>query len=213
MGQIKCMQWINYGGFVSPSTIDWPGRCTTVIFFRGCPLGCTYCHNASICHGLNHVKLKTIEDIIDENSLFTSGVVFSGGECTSQPGALLHLSKYCKDAGLMVGVQTSGIIPHILGSLIRKDLVDYVSLDVKSTWDKYPEILGNESSIHLIPHIQKSLEMCTGYYLSGKLAEFRVAYTVYDESIIEDVKAQIHPEVPFILQEMGGIIPTSGKEL
>jgi pyruvate formate lyase activating enzyme len=191
---------LNYGGFVSPSTVDWPGRSVSVVFFRGCSLNCFYCHNKHICHGIDERSIDEIKSRIEENSILTSGVVFSGGECTDQSWALKTLCLWAKDMGYAVGIHTSGTSPSVIYDLIRRKCVDFVSLDLKSTWDLYPEVIGqNRASV--VPWIRESLRGLTLAYETQDLKEFRVAYTVYNTDLTGLVRSQVEPIVPFVVQE------------
>lgn len=194
-------KYLNFGGFVSPSTIDWPGKSVSVVFFRGCGMGCPYCHNKHICTGLDQRELKEIEDMILEASSLTSGVVFSGGECTEQMGALNRLTEVCKRHKIPVGIYTNGSNADVIDRLVQRDMVDFISLDIKTTWDRYQELIGEYKAV-FVPSIKICLRDCTEAFKKGKLKEFRVAYTAYDTSIIEEVRDQIDPSVPFIVQDV-----------
>jgi len=128
---------LNFGGFVPLSTVDWRGRSACTVFFRGCPVRCTYCQNSSILSGKDERDLDEITDLIKGSLLAISGVVFSGGEPTMQKDALIALARKVKGMGLAVGVQTNGVFPDTLEALIREHLVDRVALDIKARWARY----------------------------------------------------------------------------
>ena len=182
---------MNFGGFVPLSTVDWRGRSVCTVFFRGCPVRCTYCQNSAILAGSDERDLDEIITMIRGSLLAISGVVFSGGEPTMQKDALIALARAAKGMGLAVGVQTNGVYPETLDALIRENLVDRVALDIKARWARYNNLLkGN-----YVKNVQKSLALCREAHESKRLPEFEVVITLfrgYDD------------EVSIIAGEVGG---------
>jgi pyruvate formate lyase activating enzyme len=182
---------MNFGGFVPLSTVDWRGRSVCTVFFRGCPVRCTYCQNSAILAGSDERDLDEIITMIRGSLLAISGVVFSGGEPTMQKDALIALAREAKGMGLAVGVQTNGVYPETINALIREHLVDRVALDIKARWARYNNLLkGN-----YVKNVQKSLALCREAHESDQLPEFEVVITLfrgYDD------------EVSIIAGEVGG---------
>jgi pyruvate formate lyase activating enzyme len=96
------------------SVNDGPGIRTTV-FFRGCPLSCTWCHNPEswrVPVSGEDVTVDSIMDIIKRDVMFYEesggGVTFSGGEPLEQPDFLLLLLKACRKLDINTAVDTSG---------------------------------------------------------------------------------------------------------
>lgn len=123
---------IDLGGTESISTVDWYGRSSTVIFLRGCPLRCPYCHNHHLFAGHDIVPIEEVKERIKAATPFVSAAVFSGGEPLHQLKPLTELLRYAKNLGLRTGLHTNGYYPDRLCRLIEEDLVDLVSLDVKA---------------------------------------------------------------------------------
>ncbi|MHB8052024.1 MAG: anaerobic ribonucleoside-triphosphate reductase activating protein [Methanoregula sp.] len=173
---------MNFGGFVPLSTVDWRGRSACTVFFRGCPVRCTYCQNSSILAGKDERDLDDIIEMIKGSLLAISGVVFSGGEPTMQKDALIALARAVKGMGLAVGVQTNGVFPDTLDALIKEHLVDRVALDIKARWARYNNLLkGN-----YVKDVQKSLALCRQAHESEQLKEFEVVITLfrgYDDEV------------------------------
>jgi pyruvate formate lyase activating enzyme len=124
---------VNAGKTISISTVDWYGRSSHVIFFNGCPLRCSYCQNYKLLDCKRLVDIEKIEKGILDAKMFISAVVFSGGEPTMQPHELIHLAKFIKRQGLLVGIQTNGCFPDVLRELAKKKLVDKIFLDIKAS--------------------------------------------------------------------------------
>jgi len=183
---------LNFGGFVPLSTVDWRGRSVCTVFFRGCPVRCTYCQNSAILSGNDERDCEEIVRMIRGSLLAISGVIFSGGEPTLQKEALLSLARSAKTLGLATGVQTNGVCPGTLEALISEGLIDRVALDIKARWARYNNLLkGN-----YVKDVQKSLALCKEAHDSGHLPEFEVVITLfrgYDD------------EVPTIANEAGGV--------
>jgi len=134
---------INFGGSVAISTVDYPGKSATVIFLRGCPLRCPYCHNHALWSGSNLVETNHVKNLIRESMPFISAVVISGGEPLMQEG-IFEIASFAKSEGLSVGIETSGYYPEVAERLIKKNFVDKFFVDVKATPEKYEEITKNK---------------------------------------------------------------------
>ena len=166
---------MNFGGFVPLSTVDWRGRAVCTVFFRGCPVRCSYCHNRSIQEGEDLRDVKEVEEMIRSSKLLVSGVVFSGGEPTMQPEPLATLMAASREMGLAVGLQTNGIFPRVLHRLVGEYLVDRIALDVKARWERYDSLLKEKYS-HAV---QESLAFCQESVEAGTLAECEVVVTLF----------------------------------
>ena len=123
---------VNYGGTVPISTVDWHGRVSITIFFRGCPLRCPYCQNYDFFSETDMVDISKIEAEIKKSKPFVSSIVISGGEPLMQMGAVEHLAAFAKKNGLLVGVHTNGFYPESVAELIDKGLVDKFFIDIKA---------------------------------------------------------------------------------
>jgi len=152
------MKLVFSGIMIPVSTIDWYGRSVSVIFFNGCNFKCLYCSNNNFIKVANQrieplykggyaLDIEEIEKHILDAKSFISAVVFSGGEPTTQYEALEHLARFTKKQGLLVGIETNGYYPERLSSLIEKNLLDRIFLDVKAPLDdaqKYSRITGGK---------------------------------------------------------------------
>jgi pyruvate formate lyase activating enzyme len=203
---------VNFGGFVPLSTVDWRGRAVCTVFFRGCPVRCTYCHNAGILAGEDFRPVEEIAGMIRSSLMLISGVIFSGGEPTMQKDALIRLAGDAKKMGLLVGVQTNGVYPGTLESLISGDLVDKVALDIKARWERYDNLL----KVPCVEKVRESLSLCKKNYKSGNLPEFEVVVTLFRgyEDEVTFIAGEAG-EVPIVLQQgvQGAIVPLTEEEM
>lgn len=70
---------------------------------------------------------------------FIDGVVISGGEPTIDAGLPAFLS-LLKERGLQVKLDSNGLAPEVIGSLLEQQLVDYFAIDIKTSLDRYHEL-------------------------------------------------------------------------
>jgi pyruvate formate lyase activating enzyme len=123
---------INFGSSIPISTVDWHSKVSVVLFLRGCPYRCPYCHNYEILGGSDFVNSSKLEKIIKDSSPFVSNVVFSGGEPLLQYEAVKDLAGYARRLGLLVGIHTNGFYPGEVQKLIDEGLADRFFIDVKA---------------------------------------------------------------------------------
>lgn len=202
----------NFGGFVPMSTVDWHGRSVCVVFLRGCPARCFYCHNIGITTGIDIYPVDTVLDMIQTARPFISGVIFSGGEATAQPDVLAALCKECKDRQLATGIHTNGMFPATVQSLIDQNLIDKIALDVKTTWDLYPYVAAVDPT-----PIQKTLDTCIDAYQTGMISEFEVVTTLFrgHEEDVATIATYFPADIPYVLQQgvVRGFKPLAGPEI
>lgn len=173
---------VNFGGFVDLSTIDWPGRAVCTVFLRGCPLRCSYCHNAAIQTGSDMRDVEWLVEKIARVRPLVSGVIFSGGEPTMQREQLVALARAARDMGLLVGIQTNGYFPETIRQLLSERLVDRVALDYKSRWEGFSkrwEGYGNVCKEDYTRQVRESVALCQEAHVSGTLTSFEVVLTVF----------------------------------
>ncbi len=132
---------MDIGGFQKNSLIDFPGTIACVIFTQGCNFFCPYCHNP----GLVPRSSKRAGDLFDADRILKflekrkgllEGVVITGGEPTLQKD-LREFIKEIKTLGYKVKLDTNGSHPDILNQLIRNRLLDFISMDIKTSMENY----------------------------------------------------------------------------
>jgi pyruvate formate lyase activating enzyme len=156
------------GGITPLTTIDFPGLLASVIFLRGCPWRCPYCHNSRLQSGKSQAGDTTWNQLfafLKKRQGFLEAVVFSGGEPTQHE----HLSKALREVrrlGFKTGLHTAGIYPKRLAKLLP--LLDWVGLDIKAPLDgRYDRITGQKQSA---TSVRKSLSLLM---ISGKPFQLR----------------------------------------
>ena len=98
--------------FESFGTVDGPGI-RYVIFFKGCPLRCQYCHNPDTWT-MDGASEYTVEEILEKALKYKGyfrnggGVTVSGGEPLIQIDFVIELFKRLKQQGVHTAIDTSG---------------------------------------------------------------------------------------------------------
>ncbi|WP_292460736.1 anaerobic ribonucleoside-triphosphate reductase activating protein [Methanothermococcus sp.] len=126
-------------GIIDVSTIDYPKKCSAVVFMSGCNMKCGYCHNYK--HMMENIYEMTPEEVFKNIDLmFAEAIVISGGEPTLQPNDLKELCIIAKKEGFSVKLDTNGTNIEVVKDLIDNKLIDYIALDVKCAFEKYKSI-------------------------------------------------------------------------
>ena len=140
------MNNFDIGGFIRVDSVNYPSLLACTIFTRGCNFRCPYCHNPGFVSDLNadstpiDAEFYTPDEIISyikQRRGLLDAIVISGGEPCMQKGLKEFLFQV-KALGLKTKLDTNGSFPQILEDLLDCKLVDYVAMDIKTSWDKYP---------------------------------------------------------------------------
>lgn len=115
-------------------TVDGPGL-RYILFLRGCPLRCLYCHNPD-AQGKPRGEVKTVDEALEDVLRYKSfikdgGLTISGGEPLMQPKFVEAMFKGAKAAGVHTCLDTSGFLGHKASDELL-DNTDLVLLDIKS---------------------------------------------------------------------------------
>lgn len=131
-------------GFQKFTLVDYPGKAAALIFLAGCNMRCPFCHNKDLVINPSKCKLIEEEEVLDylkKRKKLLDGVVISGGEPTLQKDLEAFLVKI-KDLGYLIKLDTNGSKPEKIQEFIYKGLVDYIAMDVKNRFLKYPITIG-----------------------------------------------------------------------
>ena len=177
------------------STVEFHGNMSLVIFMSKCPLACRYCHNVELLEDNSEKSFEEIKDEIDSSADFLDAVVISGGEPLVQTDAVIQILKYVRQIGLKTKLDTSGIYPEKLKKILDLNILDYVSLDVKTTFSKYRKITGANVGFE----VKKSMDLINQ---AGVHLEIRTTYvpTLHTKKDIHNLVDEIEAEVYTIQQ-------------
>lgn len=137
-------------GFKKTSLVDFPGKIASTIFLGGCNLKCPFCHNPELVfnNGQSLEKTEIINHLKKRKNLI-DGICITGGEPTIHED-LPEFLKELKEMNFLIKLDTNGTNPKMLKTLINNQLVDYVAMDIKSSFDKYQEAVGTTTDLKKI---------------------------------------------------------------
>lgn len=212
------------GGFQKLTLLDYPDKTACIIFTQGCNFNCSYCHNSEliVCKE-GTITEDYIFDYLDKRKNIIDGVVISGGEPTIQKD-LINFIKIIKEKGFFVKLDTNGTNPKVLKELLDNHLLDYVAMDIKTTFDEYKEVTKCKVNINSIKRsieiimkgnidyefrttiikgvhdISKILKICEIFPKKYYIQNFRLSENVVDKNL-ESFSVEELAEIRKILEE------------
>lgn len=146
----------------SMGLVDGPGI-RTVVFFQGCALRCSYCHNPDTWVTEGGMEL-TAEELLQKILRFkpyfersSGGVTFSGGDPLLQPDFLIEILKLCKENNIHTALDTSGYGLGKYDEILK--YTDLILLDIKHIDDLgYKNLTGRNMHgfYEFLSQVQKS---------------------------------------------------------
>ncbi len=131
-------------GLQKTTLLDYPGRLAATVFTAACNLRCPFCHNAMLVTQLDAADRLDEGEVLGylaSRKKLLDGVCITGGEPTLQR-ELPDFVRAIKEIGLAVKLDTNGTNPAMLAQLLEAGLLDYVAMDFKNTYEKYPLTVG-----------------------------------------------------------------------
>ena len=118
-------------GFQKLTLLDFPTKTACTVFTGGCNLRCPFCHNAGLV--LSPGKYPTVSEdevfaLLEKRKNTIDGVCITGGE----PMLMKDLPEFA----------ANGTFPRELKYIVRNGLADYIAMDIKNCFEKYPETVG-----------------------------------------------------------------------
>ena len=172
-------------GLQKMTLLDFPGHVACTVFTGGCNLRCPFCHNALLVTQIDNsfvMEDNEFFDFLKTRTGLLDGVCITGGEPLLQPDIEDFIVKI-KQLGFKVKLDTNGCFLEKLKSLIEKDLLDAVAVDIKNSKEKYAKTVGVENFDIL--KIEKTVE----YLLSQDKVDFEFRTTVCSPlHEVEDIK-------------------------
>ena len=139
--------------------VDGPGI-RTVIFFNGCKLRCSYCHNPETWKmGKKQITVDEIFNIILRNKPYYKnggGATFSGGEPLLHSKFIIELCKKLKEENIHTALDTAGVGNGNYEEILK--YIDLVILDIKHIDNiEYKKLTGYEitESLKFIEVVKK----------------------------------------------------------
>lgn len=147
-------------GLQKTTLLDFPGHVAATIFTGGCNFRCPFCHNSDLLApetlpAESHFSEEEVFTFLKKRRNVLDGVCLTGGEPTLQPD-LPDFIRRVRSLGLLVKLDTNGSRPEVLRSLLAKNLLDYVAMDIKSSPERYSLVSGLEVRF---PDIDESVRL------------------------------------------------------
>lgn len=125
-----------FHGLTPFTLLDYPGRIAAVVWIAGCNMRCRYCHNPSVVLGPGQLDEASVLEFLDRRRGRLEGVVLSGGEATGWRG-LCAFARKIKAMGYAVKLDTNGLRPPVVATMMADRLVDRVALDYKAPPERF----------------------------------------------------------------------------
>ncbi len=191
---------IEIGGLQKTTLIDFPGRVAATVFLLGCNFRCPFCYSAELVLP-EKIKLqpriseKDFFDFLEKRKGLLEGVVICGGEPTIHIELIDFIGKI-KKLGYLIKLDTNGSNPGMIKKLIDDNLLDYIAMDIKSSFGKYDKAAGINVNLQ---DIKESIGIIKN---SGLDYEFRmtVVPSLHEKEDVIQVAEEIGPAKKFFLQ-------------
>jgi len=192
-------------GIQKLTLIDYPSELACTVFLVGCNFRCPFCYNSQLVLPEKISKVpflseKEFFNFLKEKKDYLEGVCIGGGEPTVNED-LPEFCKKIKKLGYKVKIDTNGSNPQMLQDLIKRNLVDYIAMDIKAPSEKYPKLIGLEdvSPFSLLGKIEQSISVLK---TSNIDYEFRTTVVpgLLDKEDILKIAHWISPAKKYVLQ-------------
>jgi len=180
------------------SLTDFPGRVAGILFTAGCNWACSYCHNKGLWKDeCALIPEKEIFSFLESRKEKLDGIVVTGGEPTIQEDLIEFIEKI-RSYGYLVKLDTNGTAPDKIIELLDKRYLDYIAMDIKAPFEKYPLIVG-KSKIS-VETLKESIGVIAS---SGVKHEFRTTFTPHllEQEDIDIIKTYIPKGSFYRIQE------------
>lgn len=130
---------LKVGGLTPFTATDFPGLLAAVVFVQGCPWRCGYCHNTHLQPrpAAGAMRWVDVMHLLSRRVGLIDGVVFSGGEPTSDP-ALAGAIGEVRALGFKVGLHSAGTHARRFEGVLP--LLDWVGFDIKAPFEDYERV-------------------------------------------------------------------------
>ena len=191
-------------GVQSLSLIDYPGHPCSILFTQGCAFRCVYCHNPHLIPRTPapNTSLFSEERVLESlraHKQIVQAVCITGGEPSMQPD-LPRFLRLLKTEGFLVKLDTNGVHPRLVRSLLEERLVDYVAMDIKYTWERYLEVIDIPQK-HVVKACAETFRLLQA---SDVAHEFRttVYSALHSEEDLHAIAAELRDGTLYALQQI-----------
>lgn len=159
---------MDFVGIDKFSLLDYEDKVSCVLFSKACNFRCPFCHNGTtVLEANTFILFDDILAYLRNRTGLIDAVVVSGGEPTLM-GDLKEKITKLKEMGFLIKLDTNGTNPEVIKDLYESHLIDYVAMDIKNSFEKYPLTVGMK-----VVDINKVKESINYLMTSGIDYEFR----------------------------------------
>ena len=168
---------------------------------------CPFCHNPSLVFlddGLEKISEDEFFYFLEKRKGVLDGVCITGGEALFSD--ISDFIKKIKEKGFAVKLDTNGSFPEKLSKLLEENLLDYVAMDFKNTYEKYPQTVGIKN-FNTTP-IKKSVSLLIEYSKrKDVIVEFRTTLikSFHTEKDLIEI-AEMTKEAKFSIQKFKNLL-------
>ena len=184
-------------GLQKLSLVDFDGHMAATIFVSGCNFACPFCHNSRLVNGQEEIIPRSeVIEYLEKRKNMLDAVCISGGEPTLYKD-LPDLVREIKSMGDLIKLDTNGTNPAMIRELYQENLIDYIAMDIKNSYEKYPITAGKCIDLD---NIKKSIK----YIMScGIDYEFRTTLIreFHNFEDIKDIATMIKSAPKYFLQK------------
>ncbi len=187
-------------GFIENTLIDWEGKIACEVFLPTCNLRCPFCHAGHLLTNsgeLESIPVSTVTDCLDRHRGWIDGVVISGGEPTLHATLDAMIEEFRRH-GALIKLDTNGTRPDVIEDLIRRGLIDAISMDIKAPFDaRYHQATRTDCDLDAL---RRSAQLIMA---SGLEYEFRttVCPAFHDLDALLDIARAIRGARKYVLQQ------------
>lgn len=165
---------MDFVGIDKLSLLDYEDKIAVVLFCKPCNFRCPFCHNGTtVLEADTTIPFDDILEYLQSRKGLIDAVVVSGGEPTLMPDLKEKIIKI-KELGFLVKLDTNGTNPDIVRDLFESNLIDYVAMDIKNSFKKYPLTAG-------VKNIDLASVSKTIQYLMTSGIDYEFRTTLIDE--------------------------------
>ena len=186
-------------GIEKLSLVDYEGKLACTLFTNGCNFKCPFCHNSSLVINYdnnNYIEDEEIYSYLEKRKKQIDAVVITGGEPTLMPNLIEHITKI-KQLGYLVKLDTNGTNPDLIKKLLDLNLIDYIAMDIKNSYDKYDVTTGIKNIS--LDNIKQSINLILNCNIDY---EFRTTLVkeFHNEEDIKEIALMIKGAKKYFLQ-------------
>ena len=165
---------MDFVGIDKFSLLDFEDKISCVLFCKPCNFRCPFCHNGTtVLEAETTIPFDDILEYLESRKGLIDAVVVSGGEPTLMPDLKEKIIALRK-LGFLIKLDTNGTNPETIKDLYESGLIDYVAMDIKNSFKKYPLTVGVKNAY--LDKVSQSIQ-----YLMNSGIDYEFRTTLIDE--------------------------------